>query len=230
MCPIVWRLTRTDQVSEELDPQEVTFLETGSVKDRKLLETAVVIIYNVSRYWIDMNNYGFIRPVSVGMDHRSIYAVKDGVRNLTSALQREYMLLRAHQESAVQLWIKRHAEMGQFLDVKIMGHLEVHLGLEIQFSSTYGEHQSMFGYSISETQIDSCKSCDTLIQMILQEVLKKLKVEAYRKLIRSSRQFTRDLSLVHPMTIFHSWKVMRRHHSQWNQFQICFGMSHHNKM
>ena len=45
-------------------------------------------------------------------------------------------------------------------------------------------------------------SYDTRIQKILQEALKKLAVDACRKLMRSSRLFHRDLSVVYLRTTF----------------------------
>ena len=92
--------------------------------DTSKIQEADVIIYTVSRYWMEMINYGSILSVSAGIHYRIIYAIMDGVRNLTSVLQRECMLLRAPQKSVVQLWISRHEEMGPFLDVQIMDHLK----------------------------------------------------------------------------------------------------------
>ena len=45
-----------DQLSKQVDPQEVCSLVQSQTEDRKLRETAGVIIYSDSRCWIQMNN------------------------------------------------------------------------------------------------------------------------------------------------------------------------------
>ena len=54
----------------------------------------------------------------------------------------------------------------------------------------------MFGRSYPEAQIGTWMSYDTGIQNILQEKLKKLIMEAGRKLMRNNRLFNRDLNAV----------------------------------
>ena len=60
----------------------------------------------------------------------------------------------------------------------------------------------MFGWSYPEAQTATWMNYDTRIQNILQEALKKLIVEACKKLMRNNRLFNGDLHVVHLMTTF----------------------------
>ena len=56
---------------------------------------------------------------------------------------REYTLPRAHQDSVVKLWTKRHADIGPVLEVKAFCHLDVH-GIEIPTPSTSGDNTNVW--------------------------------------------------------------------------------------
>ena len=133
------------------------------------------------------------------MRYRTTDDVKDGFGSRTGSC-RKYTSPRAHPDSPVKLWIKRDTEIGPVLEVKTFCHLDVH-GIEIQIPSTSRDNYNA-RWSFPVVQTVTWKSYDTMIQIILQEALKKLIMEAFRKLMQNSRLFNRDLSVVYPKTIF----------------------------
>ena len=84
----------------------------------------------------------FITPAFVGMYYRTSGDMTNGFGNLTVSC-REYALLRAHQDSVVMLWIKRHTETGPVLEVKTFCHLDGH-GSETQIRSTCGDDTNVW--------------------------------------------------------------------------------------
>ena len=93
-----------------------------------------------------------------------------------------------------KFWIQKYTEIGPVLDAKIICHLEVHSGLEIQVTTTSGrQHPSMFELSCPETQIDTMMSYDTEIQ---KHILEKLIKNVCRTRIKSNRPFNRKRQMI----------------------------------
>ena len=132
-----------DQLTKQLNPQEVGFLVQNQMKSEEAAGNSwrdhlqrCKMLDPDEQFRTIGESAGFIRPISVGMYYRTSDDMNDGFGKLTASC-REGTLLRAHQDSVVKPWIKRHTEIGPVLEVKTFCHLDVH-GIEIQISSTSG--------------------------------------------------------------------------------------------
>ena len=193
-----------DQLTKHLDPQEV-----GSVvQNQTRTEEAAGNCWrdHIQRFkMLDPDKQvrainesaGFIRPVSVGMYHRTGDDVNNGFGKLTASC-REYTQPRAHQDSVVKVWIQKYQGMGQVLKSRLS---VVFANMESKFRSLlHLEITPMFVWSYPEAQNATWMSYDTTIQNILQEALKKPDVKTCKKLMQNSQPFNRDLNAVHLTT------------------------------
>ena len=77
------------------------------------------------------------------MYYRTGADVNDGYGIVIEAC-REYTLPRTHRNSEIKLRMQKCSEIGPVLDVKIICHPEVHLGLEIYISSASGNNTNVW--------------------------------------------------------------------------------------
>ena len=194
-----------DQWSKQVNPQEINwFLGTKPNEDRgcrwrdhlqqfKMLDPD-------EQFRTICESAGFIRPVSVGMYYRTSDDMTNGFGNLTASRQRVYT---TSCSSRFFLWSSSGKDI-QWSDQFLKSRLYViFMFMESRFRSPlHLETTPMFGWSYPEARTATWMSCDTRIQNILQEALKKLTMEACWKLMWNNRLFNRDLKAVHLLTSF----------------------------
>ena len=98
---------------------------------------------------------------------------------------REKTLSHDDPKSEVKLWITGNTEIGSVLEVKTFCHFEVH-GIEIQIPSTSRDNTNVW-VVISRGTNRNVDEFDATIQILLQLALKKLTMEASRKVMQDSR-------------------------------------------
>ena len=104
---------------------------------------------------------GFIRPVFVGMYHKTGDDVNNGFGKLTASCRKK-TLLRAHQDSVGRIWIHTYQEIGPVLKSRLS---VVFTNMESKFRSPpHLEITPMFGWSYPEAQTATWMSYDGNMQ------------------------------------------------------------------